>query len=184
MSTEYPICHKDYVGSSDTEVLDDRCFHLQKNLVAAAREGDDEKISALIAKGANVDSPGWSADIERPLVGAVWNRKTSAVKLMLDNGGDANDYQYCCMTHKSLLTIAAGNNDIETMKLLISRGANLHFVGDFGQGVDETVMREGNEQTKALFNAACDRDIRSRFMSRLRKVLSPLGIEDKADNQN
>ena len=167
---------KDYAGSSDDEVIDGRCFELQKKLVEAARDGDVDKISALIEDGANVNSPGWLADIERPLVGAVWSRKTAAVKLMLDNGGDANDYEYCCMTHKSLLTIAAGNNDIDTMKLLISRGAKLHFVGDFGHGVDETVQREGNEQTKALFAAACDRDLRSRIKLRSGRLLSLMGL--------
>jgi len=172
---------KDYAGSADQEVLDDRCFELQEKLVKAASDGDVSRIAALIAEGANVNSLGWLAELERPLPGAVWSRQTAAVKLMLDNGGDPDDYQYCCMSHKSLLTIAAGNNDVETMKLLISRGADLHFVGDFGEGVAETVKREGNEQTMELFNAACDRDIRWRVRSRAVQLLSVLGLSKIAD---
>src|SRR5437763_992632 len=43
---------KDYAGWSDNEILDVRCFELQKNLVEAASDGDAGRISALIAKGA------------------------------------------------------------------------------------------------------------------------------------
>src|SRR5947209_14760292 len=110
----------DLRGSSDDEVLNDRCFELQETLVNAAQRGDVEKISALIANGANLNSPGMSTDFEKPLPQAVWSGNTAAVKLMLDNAGDPNDYQYCCMSHKSLLTIAASNGDTEMMKLLRS----------------------------------------------------------------
>jgi hypothetical protein len=173
----------DYSGSSDDEVLNDRCFELQESLVSAARHGDVEKLSALIANGAILNSPGMLTDFEKPLPQAVWSGNTVAVKLMLDNGGDPNDYQYCCMSHKSLLTIAASKGDAEMMKLLISRGADPKFVGQFGESVADAVKRSGNKDVLDLFKAVCDKSIRCRFRSRSERLLSVLGLSKNDDSQ-
>lgn len=175
---------KDYVGSSDNEVLDHRCFELQKSLVEAARDGDASRISALITKGANVNSSGMLADFEKPLAQAVWSGNTSAVKLMLDNGGNPNDYQYCCMSHKSLLTIAASRGDTEMMEILISRGADPGFVGQFGESVSDSVHRSGNKDALDLFNAVCDKSLNCRFRARSERLLSILGFSKNYDSQH
>ena len=162
----------------DHQVIDLRCFKLQEKLVEAANDGDLVAIRSAIQQGASVNSPSWSmGNLERPLPLAVWSKRTAAVKLLLDNGGNANDYHYCCMDHRSLLTLAVGNNDIETMKLLMARGADINFVGQFGQGVMDEANRVGNDDTKKLIGAAQDRDIRHRISSRTNNLLRLFGLK-------
>jgi hypothetical protein len=163
---------------ADDEIVDERCFELQRSLVEAVHQGDLSSIRAAIEHGANPGSPGWwrdSGDFERPLPMAG---NAAAVKLLLDNGGDVNDFYYCCMTHKSLLMIALGKNDVETTKLLLSRGADVNFKSDFeGWSLFDTVREPGHDEANAFFLRVCDQNLRCRFESRSKKILSILPLD-------
>jgi hypothetical protein len=165
-------------GYADSEIIDPRCFELQRLLVEAANEGNPYWIRDAVERGATINSPGFprgSGDFDRAIVRAVGGKYTTAVKLLLDNGGDVNDSYQCCMTHESLLMIAISNNDVETSKLLLSRGADVNFKSDYeGRTMFDTANEAGHEETSAIFRSACDRNFRCRFESRKKDLLSLL----------
>ena len=74
--------------------------------------------------------------------------------------------------------IAIGNNDVETAKLLLSRGADVNFKSDFEDWtLFDAASEAGHEETTAIFRSACDNDFRCRFESRKKNLLSLLPRE-------
>lgn len=82
----------------------------------AMRHNSPDAARLLIARGASVNMP--DNDGLAPFGHAVYHQKTENVRLMLDNGAEIND-------GKSFLR-ACMNRDVQTIALLVERGANTH----------------------------------------------------------
>lgn len=136
------------LGLADNEVIDPVCAPLQVELVRAAESGDIDTMRALIARGANPRATvaDDSFNYLRPLPMAARSKEHSAVQLLLDNGGDVNDYYSCCMTRESLLMIAVTAHDVEMVKLLLARGADAKFEGYIGETAFDIAAREGQDE--------------------------------------
>ncbi|HMP65486.1 MAG TPA: ankyrin repeat domain-containing protein [Pyrinomonadaceae bacterium] len=171
------------VGYSDFEIVDERCSALQRELVDAAGEGNVERVRQLLRDGANVNSPGWPTIGGNGLVPAwsraIWSKQTDVVKLLLDNGVDVNSSFSCCIDHSSMLMVAIAARDIDTAKLLIARGADLSFVGDFGWGVMDLAENSENREIQAFALAACNSDPGCRVRTRARRIGYSIGFLEK-----
>lgn len=90
-------------------------------LITAAREGDTEKVLALIGKGANVNARNWQG--HTPLLLAVERGCTRMALILIANGADINDKDYYGHTH---LMRAVWRNDINMTLALIANGADVN----------------------------------------------------------
>lgn len=83
----------------------------------ASRRGDVQIVQALLKYGVKVNQPTvcWSS-----LGIAVSHRKTAVAKILIEAGADIDIFY---LNDGNFLTIAARNNDLETIRLLIEKGA-------------------------------------------------------------
>lgn len=171
------------VGHSDNEVIDGRCSSLQSELVDAAKDGDLERIRQVVRKGANVSSPGLPTlggnGLAPAWSGAIWSRQTEALKLLLDNGVDVNETERCCMTHDSMLMMAIKAKDRATIRLLLSRGADPGFIGDYGWSVIDLAESSEDSDVRSLVFSACNADALCRARTRVRKLSNLLGVTER-----
>jgi len=93
---------------------------LEGQLLKAAKEGDDEKVSTLIdALEAEVNSPA-----EEQLVQAILKGDVRQVKTLLDAGADANSKYLDVFDHSTpILVSAAEGGYTEIVRLLLEKGA-------------------------------------------------------------
>lgn len=173
---------KAQIGYSDYEIVDPRCSALQRELVDAAYVGDLERVRQLIRSGANVNSPGWPTLGGNGMVPA-WSRaigtkRTDVLRLLLDNGADVNDSYSCCASHKSVLMHAIQARDIDSAKLLIARGADLSFVGQFGWSVIDFAEESENQEVRSLVLSACNSDLKCRAHARARRIGLAFGMSE------
>ena len=125
-------CTAPYYGMGNGDgVLDRRCFHLQSQLSKAAYDGDVKGIKRLLRQGANADS--YAGDRFPPLFSAASKGKTGAARILLDNGANI-DRKYTL--NGSALFAAIYGNHVETVALLISRGADVNL-----RNGDETPLK-------------------------------------------
>jgi ankyrin repeat protein len=165
---------EDQIGYADSEVVNERCAKLQRELADAAIDGNLFKMRSLLQKGASAKSPAFSkhsSDARMPVIKAAWDKQTQAVKLLLDNGADVNSAYSCCMDSNSLLMVAVTMNDTATTKLLLVRNADLGFKDEFeGSDVFDEAYRVNNPVILDMLYDACDRSIASRIRCRLRRA--------------
>ncbi len=90
-------------------------------LNSAIRDGNQQQIKALLAKGANLNAP--DADGTTPLMHAVVNAEANCVKLLLDKGADPN------LSNKAGATaLMWAVSDLKKVQLLLAKGANVNAV--------------------------------------------------------
>ncbi len=90
-------------------------------LNTAIRDGNQQQIKAMLAKGANINAQ--DADGTTPLMHAVVNAKADCVKLLLDKGADPN------LSNKAGATaLMWAVNDLKKVQLLLAKGANVNAV--------------------------------------------------------
>jgi|SRR5579863_2763995 len=117
---------------------------LGEDLLAAIRKGDGERVKALLAQGADVNSK--SPYGATGLFFAADRGNMEVLKILLDHGADVNvkDTFYGA----SALTWAAEKKRVEVIKLLMAKGATV--------GADDVLMggvEEGNaEMVKAVLD--------------------------------
>ena len=157
---------------ADDEVIDPFCNHLQLDLVQAAEKGDLDGLRRFLAQGAtpNATAVNEEFDYKRPLVSAVFAGKSVALRVLLDNGGNVNDYHACCMTRESLLMIAVENQDIECLKLLLARGADAKFQGFEGETAFDVAVAENHPDLVQLLDEAGQLTLKQRAELRLAKL--------------
>lgn len=90
-------------------------------LIAAAREGDVERLEALLAAGGDPNRPdgrftGWT-----PLQHAVHKRQLEAARVLLDRGARVDEHR---VPGATALIMSAAYGDTPMVRLLLSRGAN------------------------------------------------------------
>lgn len=163
----------------DAEVIDPRCTKLQLDLVSAAGTGKVDVIRALIVQGANprASAVDESLNIQRALPSAVRSRQRESVQQLLDNGGDVNDSDSCCMTSESLLMIAVANHDIEMARLLLRRGADSGFRGIGDQTAFDMAAQYGQHEIVQMMDSAGGLSATQRAQARLARFL---GLDIKA----
>ncbi len=92
-----------------------------QSLNAAIRDGDQQQVKSLLAKGANLNAQ--DADGTTPLMHAVVNAGADCVKLLLDKGADPN------LSNKAGATaLMWAVNDLKKVQLLLAKGANVNAV--------------------------------------------------------
>lgn len=119
----------DQVGDIEAGVINPYCADLQTDLLDAAIKNDLAAARRALALGANPNSPGYETrreyyETQKPLVSAAWNGSTEVLALMLDNGADIEQEYCCCMTCQTALDAAVEAKRIESVRLLLARGAN------------------------------------------------------------
>ncbi|MDT7605476.1 MAG: hypothetical protein QOF61_3473 [Acidobacteriota bacterium] len=112
-------------------VVNPYCADLQSDLLNAAINNDLVAARRALALGASPDSPGYETrrdyyETRRPLVSAAWEGSTEVAALMLDNGADIEQEYCCCMSCQTALDAAVEAKHIETIKLLLARGADVN----------------------------------------------------------
>lgn len=86
---------------------------------------------------------------------AVSGRQKKAIKIFLDNGVDVNFckpdmvYPY----NSTPVHIAAQNNDFETVKLLVKKGADVTIKDKYGERPYNCAVANGNEEMKAFLKS-------------------------------
>jgi hypothetical protein len=166
--------NKSSLGYTDSEVVDERCAELQRDLANASIDGNVVEMRRLLEKGASPRSPAFSessSDAFPPVISAVRHKQTEAVKLLLDNGADVNSHYSCCMTSQSLLMVTVSMNDASTTKLLLTRNADLGFKDQFeGRDVFDEAHKVNNPEILNMLYNACDRTVGTRIGCRIKKV--------------
>ena len=122
----------------------------------AAFFGHPELAKALLNRGANVDSRSTNAMQNTPMHAAAAGRNVSMVRLLLENGADANALQHGGWT---ALHSAAQSGDREMAEVLMTGGAKVAARADNNQSPLDLALTHGHAEMAAL----------------LQKVTVPLG---------
>jgi hypothetical protein len=160
--------------------VDDNCAALQKSLVEAIRNNDLDGVTRLIGNGANPETADWSMNESMfPLEAAVY-QEPKIVKVLLDNGANPNREFCCCASCSSPLTIAIREKRVETVRLLLDRGASLEYRpkftdGDFDSAL-EVSTKEVNQEIIDMVTPACQEQFACRLRLRTRSLLRLVGI--------
>jgi ankyrin repeat protein len=93
------------------------------------------------------------------------------VRLLLDNGANVNEVYICCFSASTPLMEAARYNHLETARLLLARGADVHFRGYEEWTALKDAEQAGNQEMIDLLDAAGAMSWRHRAERRLLKLL-------------
>lgn len=162
-----PTAHQNFIVAKillNRGAAVDTAFNKRKDmpLQIAAEDGNLEIMRALLQYGAPVNHY-WKCN-QTPLMAATLGEHFEAVKLLLDNGADANLqlYDYGLYSdHGSALQYAARSANFAISQLLLERGGNINTVGPestmFGRTPLETAAMYGALDIVQLFlNAGAD----------------------------
>ncbi|NNE86575.1 MAG: hypothetical protein HKN27_00740 [Silicimonas sp.] len=124
------------------------------DLIAAATEGDLQAV--VEALGTNSDEP---KALSRPLFFAAQRGHAEVVKVLLENGADANT----SYTFGSPIHAAARANDADVVALLLEYGTNPDLTaGDFDQSpIHEAAARAAFEAAELLIEYGADVNFRN-----------------------
>jgi cytohesin len=138
-------------------------------LFDAARDGEIEKIKALIADGADVNCEVWEGCT--PLHIAVIRNRKNAVELLIANGADVNVKSeessliedMLSSTASTPLQIAALKGYSEITELLLSKGADVNAKADNGNTALHYALFAGHKSVVELLLAnGADRSLKDR----------------------
>jgi WD40 repeat protein len=101
---------------------------LNSDLLIAAEEGDEEKVRALIRKGANVNSRDEDGDTAL-MVAALRGLDSGTVNSLLANRANVNAKN---KENDTALIFAASNDDSEILEALLNKGAHINHQNDNG----------------------------------------------------
>lgn len=121
-----------------------------KSAMGAALHGNNYAlIPLLIEAGYDLKNDGSS------LRQAVFNRQYKAIALLLEQGVDVN---FCKPDmvfpyNSTPVHVAAGNNDLETVKRLVAQGADVTIKDHYGERPYNCAVANKNEEMKAFIKA-------------------------------
>ena len=157
-TVKYMVANGQNLEVKDTGSLD------QTALGWAAFIGYEDMVDYLIAQGASLQATD-KGDVYNVLKSAVLGKNTKVVKkvynlLDASEGVDLND-QTRESDGETLIMVAASNNRIETVKYLLSKGANLNLVattkdtklGSYNQGAYSYACTRGHVEMQQLLKA-------------------------------
>lgn len=119
-------------------------------LHVAAFFGQEELALKLIERGAEVDARSTNAMKNTPLHAAAAGRKLDLVRLLLQEGANANASQEGGWT---ALHAAAQNGDREIVELLLANGADLNARADNQQNALDLALLKGRQDVAKLLGA-------------------------------
>ena len=121
----------------------------------AARTGDAEALTALLASGTDVDIPD-TIDFTA-LMHAARDGQSEAVHSLLDAGADVNHKAHAYGLELTPLHLAAISNQADIVDTLVANGADLNAQGSTGQAPFGWALFEGgHEAALALLQAGAD----------------------------
>ena len=157
-TVKYMVKNGQDLEAKDTGSLD------QTALGWAAFIGYEDMVDYLIAQGASLQATD-KGDVYNVLKSAVLGKNTNVVKkvyklLNTQSPVDLND-QTLESDGETLIMVAASNNRIETVKYLLSKGANPNLVattqdkkmGSYNQGAYSYACTRGHVEMQALLKA-------------------------------
>ena len=157
-TVKYMVANGQNLEVKDTGSLD------QTALGWAAFIGYEDMVDYLIAQGASLQATD-KGDVYNVLKSAVLGKNTKVVNkvynlLDASEGVDLND-QTRESDGETLIMVAASNNRIETVKYLLSKGANLNLVattkdtklGSYNQGAYSYACTRGHVEMQQLLKA-------------------------------
>lgn len=157
-TVKYMVANGQNLEVKDTGSLD------QTALGWAAFIGYEDMVDYLIAQGASLQATD-KGDVYNVLKSAVLGKNTKVVKkvynlLDASEGVDLND-QTRESDGETLIMVAASNNHIETVKYLLSKGANPNLVattkdtklGSYNQGAYSYACTRGHVEMQQLLKA-------------------------------
>lgn len=157
-TVKYMVKNGQDLEAKDTGSLD------QTALGWAAFIGYEDMVDYLIAQGASLQATD-KGDVYNVLKSAVLGKNTNVVKkiynlLNSQSPVDLND-QTLESDGETLIMVAASNNRIETVKYLLSKGANPNLVattqdkkmGSYNQGAYSYACSRGHVEMQALLKA-------------------------------
>ena len=157
-TVKYMVANGQNLEVKDTGSLD------QTALGWAAFIGYEDMVDYLIAQGASLQATD-KGDVYNVLKSAVLGKNTKVVKkvynlLDASEGVDLND-QTRESDGETLIMVAASNNRIETVKYLLSKGANPNLVattkdtklGSYNQGAYSYACTRGHVEMQQLLKA-------------------------------
>jgi len=126
------------------------CYGVQLKLVAAAKEGDLDKIREALREGANPD--GSIYHHLPPLHMAASSGKADAVRLLLDNGAEVN--RVIDMENTPLVSaVVSGHTDV--VRVLLERGVDVCYRGSAGTA-EEIAYQKGYREIAEILKAGKD----------------------------
>jgi ankyrin repeat protein len=124
-------------------------------LLDAAKRGRLKECVRLLNKGADIEGRGLS---QTPLEGAVVMGQVDVVRLLIARGADV--HRRCSGIHRPLLTVAAGNGDVEICRILIEKGLRVDEIDERGYTAIHVAACEGrSEVSRLLIDAGAKVDI-------------------------
>lgn len=112
-------------------------------LLQAAYHGDLPTVTALLAKGVNINTrDGWNSTA---LMYAASQGNLEIVKLLLKAGADINERS---RMQRTPLMHAAANGEIDVVRYLIEEGANQDMVDTAGKSALRIAAENGQEKTQ------------------------------------
>ena len=123
----------------------------EERLLNAAYAGDGEKVRALLAQGADVNTP--SSYGETPLMGACQHDAPETVRLLIRAGANVNAVRDTSMGLWTPLKIAAMHGRAENVRLLLAAGADWSAESDEACELMDDACCSGDEETVQLFES-------------------------------
>ncbi|MBS3667628.1 ankyrin repeat domain-containing protein [Vreelandella boliviensis] len=120
-------------------------------LLMAAIYNDVILAEKLLSDGANPDIINFMG--ETPITAASQWSSNEVLSMLLENGGNPNPKIHSCLEsekYNTPLLIAAANNNLEGIKLLLEHGANFTTTSPDGATFLDILLRRGNDLEKIL----------------------------------
>lgn len=129
------------------------------SLISAVREGRLERARELINSFGLSYSQAWSEGYVL-LRDAIENKHTAVTKLLLTNGSKVNSKNK--KPSNTPLHFAAINGDIEIVKMLLDRGANIDAKNQYGRTpLHNAIENKKMEITELLLNRGANINVKS-----------------------
>lgn len=135
---------------NDPSLLESRSSDGWTPLHLAAFFGYDDLVKALLDRGASIEARSTNAMKNTPLHAASGGRHISTIRLLLENGANANATQEGGWT---ALHAAAQNGDQETAELLLAHGADLEARAGNNQCALDLALTKGHRGLAKFFDA-------------------------------
>jgi hypothetical protein len=140
-------------------------------LIRAARKGQDSRVEALLAQGADIEVA--SSQGMTPLMWAAYRGQESTVKLLLDKGAKLNALDE---RRRTALWYAATAGRLGTVKLLRQRGADLTILDILGMTVAHAAQENGETEIVQYLAASEDGVSRLDLQSAVADAVSKAGF--------
>ena len=137
---------------------------IQEQLHDAVMEGNLEEVQQLVAQGADINQP-YGKHNTSMLLQAQFKRHKDIIQFLLDNGVNVNHNE---MVEGTALMFAAGDGDVEQLKLFLKYGAdpNVRLTVTGETALHNAAHSNNLETAKLLIEAGADVNARLEINAR------------------